>query len=297
MGKNSVLIIGSIALDTIETPAGGRDNVIGGSTTYAMVAASRVAPVSIVGIVGSDFPDEGWELYRQYGADLTDLQTVVGSTFRWGGRYHQNWDDRDTIFTNLGVFENFTPRLHPDNRQHSHVLLANIHPSIQLSIIDQTSRSEMVVVDTMNLWIETELSSLKVVLSRSQVLLINETEAMMLAGSKSISDSVPELLDMGPDIVVVKRGSQGALAFRGDTTIEIGSYPVEKVIDPTGAGDSFGGGFTAALANGEPLEEALVEGSALASLCVEGFGTESLIASEAAEVEGRKDFLRQTLKS
>jgi sugar/nucleoside kinase (ribokinase family) len=297
MSGNSILIVGSIALDTIETQEARRQNVIGGSTTYAMVAAARSSSVSVVGVVGTDFPPEGWALYHRFGENLEDLKTLPGPTFRWGGRYHENWDERDTIFTELGVFENFTPELSLSNKNCSHVFLANIHPLLQRSVLDQMPDVKQVVVDTMNLWINTELSGLKTVLSRSHTLLINESEALMLGGAGNISDAVSVLQEMGPDTVVVKRGSQGAVAFRGGDRISIGAYPVKKVIDPTGAGDTFGGGFVAAQVMGQSLEEALVEGSALASLCVEGFGVEALTRASNGEIEVRKEFLRRTLKS
>ncbi len=297
MGVKSVLIVGSIALDTIETQATRREDVIGGSTTYAMVGAARSSSVSVVGVVGTDFPPEGWALYHRFGENLEDLKTLPGSTFRWGGRYHENWNERDTIFTELGVFEKFTPELSSFNRIHSHVFLANIHPLLQLSVLDQLPAVKQVVVDTMNLWIKTELNGLKAVLSRSHILLINESEALMLGEAENIQEAVSALQALGPDTVVVKRGSQGALAFQGGNRISIEAYPVKKVVDPTGAGDTFGGGFVAAQVMGKSLEEALVEGSALASLCIEGFGVEALTRASRGEIETRKEFLRGTLKS
>ena len=170
MSHNSILIVGSIALDTIETPVEKRSNVLGGSTTYSLVASGRQSEVSIVGIVGNDFPSEGHSIYKSYASDLSDLKIAEGRTFRWGGRYYENWDDRDTLFTDLGVFSDFRPVLTESNKNRSHILLANIHPELQQSVIQQNQNpNAIVVIDTMNLWIETTLPSLEKVLSASRL--------------------------------------------------------------------------------------------------------------------------------
>ncbi len=298
MTNHSVLIVGSIALDLIETPFGRKENVIGGSTTYGLIAASSTAPVSVVGVIGKDFPKEGHELYQSHAKNLNDLKIVEGNTFRWGGRYHENWDDRDTLYTKLGVFADFNPQLSSENQKCSHIFLANIHPDLQQSVIDQNQNDEaMIVVDTMNLWIDIALEGLKKVLSHSQVLLINESEAAMLTGLDSISPCARALQDMGPNTVVIKKGSRGAELFSGMDKITIGAYPVDQVIDPTGAGDTFGGGFIAGLASGKSMVDALVEGSALASLCVEGFGTDKILAASGEEIAKRMAYLKGTVNS
>jgi len=298
MTNKSVLIVGSIALDLIETPGGRRENVIGGSTTYGLIAASRTATTSVVGVIGNDFPKDGHDLYDQYANNLEDLQIVEGETFRWGGRYHENWDDRDTLYTELGVFADFNPRLSTSNQNCSHIFLANIHPDLQQSVIDQNqNNAAVIVVDTMNLWIEIALDGLKKVLSNSHVLLINESEAAMLTGLDSISSCAKTLQDMGPQTVVIKKGSQGAELYSGTDKITIGAYPVDLVIDPTGAGDTFGGGFIAGLTAGKSLGKALVEGSALASLCVEGFGPEKILTVSEEEIAKRIAYLKTTVIS
>ena len=181
MSRNSILIVGSIAIDTIETPFEKKSDVLGGSTTYSLVASGKKTDVSVVGIVGNDFPNEGYSLYRSYADDLSDLKTADGKTFRWGGRYHENWDDRDTLFTELGVFLDFNPILSESNKNRSHILLANIHPELQYSVILQNQNPDaVIVVDTMNLWIETTLPSLEKVISSSNILLINESESFLL---------------------------------------------------------------------------------------------------------------------
>ncbi len=297
MCDQSILIVGSIALDTIETPKGSRENLLGGSTTYATIAAGRTAPVHVVGVVGNDFPPEGHAIYRRFAADLTDLKVVEGKTFRWGGRYKGNMDERDTLFTDLGVFADFDPQLSEQNRIVPWVFLANIHPGLQLSVIGQNDRQQKVVIDTMNLWIETTRKELSAVLKKADVLLINEEEAQLLTGTVSEIDAANNLRELGPETVVIKRGSRGAILFGNKGSLSVGVYPVKEVVDPTGAGDTFGGGFIAELARNGSFSEALVAGSALASVCVEGFGVERLLRVTDEEIEERKAFLRSTVNA
>ncbi len=292
-----ILIVGSIALDTIETSFGRRENIVGGSTTYATVAAGKSAPVHVVGIIGTDFPATGQAIYDQFASDLTDLKVRDGATFRWGGRYHSNGDDRTTLFTELGVFGDFNPQLSSINKSISLVFLANIHPQLQLSVIKQSQPGALIVTDTMNLWIDTTPGELAEVIKRTNVLLINETEAQALGATGDLDQAARRLLDMGPRIVVIKQGSQGAALYEDNNRITIGVFPVRKVIDPTGAGDTFGGGFVAALAGSSDYQEALVNGTALASFCVEGFGIESLVEAQPADIEQRKELLQSTVKA
>ncbi len=260
MKNNSVLIVGSIALDLIETPYDRKENVIGGSTTYALIAASNRAPVSVVGVIGDDFPKKGMALYEKYAHNLNDLKIVSGKTFQWGGKYHENWDDRDTLYTELGVFESFNPILSSSNQNRSHIFLANIHPDLQQSVIDQSNNPDaLIVVDTMNLWINTALDGLKNVLSNSHILLINESEATLLTGQNTIASCARALQDEGPQTVVIKKGSRGAVLFSEKVQITIDAYPIKQVLDPTGAGDTFGGGFISCLANDGTMDEALIE--------------------------------------
>ncbi len=296
MNSQPVLIVGSIALDTIESPAGRRDNLIGGSATYATVAAGRSVPVHVVGVVGTDFPVEGRSLFQHYARNLTDLINVEGETFRWGGRYHASWDDRDTLFTELGVFETFEPRLSTVNRKVPIQFLANIHPRLQLAVLNQSEDVQWVVVDTMNLWINTTPKELRQVLKRSHVLLINESELWELTGETQWEPALSAIRELGPRVVVIKQGSKGAFLMTDHQTFHIGAYPVATVVDPTGAGDTFGGGFVAALARGESWDQALVRGSALASACVEGFGVEALLSCSERELRRRVAYLQATLK-
>ena len=298
MSHNSILIVGSIALDTIETPVEKRSNVLGGSTTYSLVASGRQSEVSIVGIVGNDFPSDGHSLYQSYASDLSDLKIAKGGTFRWGGRYHENWDDRDTLFTDLGVFSDFRPVLTESNKNRSHILLANIHPELQRSVIQQNQNPDaIIVIDTMNLWIETTLSSLEKVLSDSNILLINESEAFLLTNENDINNSARSLLKMGPEIVVIKKGSRGAELFSLTEHIAVDAFPVTNVVDPTGAGDVFAGAFVASLANEDSKETALLYASASASISIESFGIEKLQSASNNEIKDRINFLNKTLKS
>ncbi len=287
----TILIIGSIALDTIENNRGKREDLIGGSTTYATVAAGRSVPVNVVGVIGNDFPDEGLKIYQRYANSLVDLECKEGNTFRWGGRYGENMDSRETLFTDLGVFSDFSPRLSTVNKNVSNVFLANIHPSLQLSVINQMAGKPLIVTDTMNLWIETTKNELLKVLKKSDILLINESEAELISGTNNIDRSAVQLQGLGPSTVVIKKGSSGAVLFHGEEKVSIGAYPVKDVIDTTGAGDTFGGGFVSALASGGTFRDALIKGSALASICVEGFGVESLLEVSLEEIKKREKFL------
>ena len=298
MSHNSILIVGSIAMDTIETPVEKRSNILGGSTTYSLVASGRQSEVSIVGIVGNDFPSEGHSLYKSYASDLSDLKIAEGKTFQWGGRYHENWDDRDTLFTELGVFSDFRPVLTESNKNRSHILLANIHPELQQSVIQQNQNpNAIVVIDTMNLWIETTLPSLEKVLSASNFLLINESEAFLLTNENNINNAASSLLKMGPEVVVIKKGSRGAELFSLTEHIAVDAFPVTNVVDPTGAGDVFAGAFVASLANEDSKETALLYASASASISIESFGIEKLQSASNNEIKDRINFLNKTLKS
>ena len=298
MSHNSILIVGSIAIDTIETPFEKQSNVLGGSTTYSLVASGKSSDISVVGIVGDDFPAEARALYDSYANDLSDLKTGDGNTFQWGGKYHANWDDRDTLFTELGVFMDFNPVLSESNKNRSHILLANIHPELQYSVISQNQNSDaVIVVDTMNLWIETTLPILEKVLLSSNILLINESESFQLTNENNIKNAAKSLLKMGPEIVVIKKGSRGAELFSLKEHIEVGAYPVKNVVDPTGAGDAFAGAFTASIAREESNEIALLQASASASISIESFGIEKLHNATSQEINERVNFLRSTLKS
>ncbi len=296
MKSDSILIVGSIAIDTIEIGNERYEYLLGGSTTYATIAAGKYSDVNIVGIIGDDFPQYGHDIYNKYANNLLDLKVEQGKTFSWGGRYHDNFDDRDTLFTELGVFGNFNPKLSAINKNQPFVFLANIHPSLQNSVIDQCQANPTIIIDTMNLWIDTTHSELLNVLSKSDILLINESEAEMLTECSNLDDAAKTLIGLGPPIVVIKQGSKGAALYNNmDEKIAIGVYPIDKVIDPTGAGDTFGGGFISALAQGETYKDAMVLGSALASICVQGVGIEALEKATITDIENRQNYLQDTV--
>ena len=281
------LILGSVALDTIETKYGKAENLLGGSATYATIAAGLYGDAIPVGIVGDDFPKDGLDIFEKFSKNLKDLDQQPGGTFKWGGKYHENGDDRDTLFTDLGVFENFNPSIHTSNKNASWLFLANIHPSLQLSVLEQCTNAPLVVTDTMNLWIDSTPEELKKIISKTNILLINESELHLLTKEQNVDKSIKEVLSMGPEKVIVKFGSKGAKCFSENENIAVGVYPVRKVIDPTGAGDVFGGGFISGLVDGLSIKEAMLRGSALASFCIEDFGVKKLLNLSVNEVDNR----------
>ena len=281
------LILGSVALDTIETKYGKAENLLGGSATYATIAAGLYGDAIPVGIVGDDFPKDGLDIFEKFSKNLKDLDQQPGGTFKWGGKYHENGDDRDTLFTDLGVFENFNPSIHTSNKNASWLFLANIHPSLQLSVLEQCTNAPLVVTDTMNLWIDSTSEELKKIISKTNILLINESELHLLTKEQNVDKSIKEVLSMGPEKVIVKFGSKGAKCFSENENIAVGVYPVRKVIDPTGAGDVFGGGFISGLVDGLSVKEAMLRGSALASFCIEDFGVKKLLNVSVNEVDNR----------
>ena len=284
---DKILILGSIALDTIETKYGKAENLLGGSATYATIASGLFGDAIPVGIVGNDFPQNGFKIFENFSENIDDIEKKEGGTFKWGGKYHDNGDDRDTLFTDLGVFESFNPIIHDNNKNASWLFLANIHPSLQLSVLDQCDNNPTVITDTMNLWIDTTPDELNKIISKTNILLINESELSLLTKSKDIEESSKKILSMGPDKIIVKLGSKGARYISKTEDISVGVYPVQHVYDPTGAGDVFGGGFVSGLADGLAPLDAMLRGSALASFCIEDFGVKKLLDIKIEDVEER----------
>jgi len=297
MSNDNTLIVGSIGLDTIETISDRKESILGGSATYATIAAGKSAAVHLVGIIGDDFPPSGIKIFEEVTVDLSNLDQKKGKTFSWGGRYTKDWDNRETLFTELGVFKEFDPILTKQNKDVPVVFLANIHPALQLSVVDQCTKRKHVIIDTMNLWIDTEREKLKKVISNCDVLLINEFEAEQFTRRKNHDDQGTVLQALGPQNIIIKCGSKGAKLYSGHHLDTIGVFPVKKVVDPTGAGDSFGGGIASSLANGDTMIESIINGSALASLTIEGFGIDTLYNASIDEIEKRKEHLRTTLNS
>lgn len=301
----SVLVVGSVALDYLETPFGIREKAFGGSATFISLAASTTCPeVRFVGIVGDDFPQEHVETLQSHGICLDGLERAPGTTFSWGGRYHEDMNHRDTLYTELGVFEHFDPKIPAHWTSSEFVMLGNIHPSLQLRVLDQITNPTLVVCDTMNLWITISLEELKQTIARVDVLILNDQEAAMLTGKSNVHAAGRMLRTMGPRIVVIKKGEHGAVLYTDEGLFQVPAYPLEGILDPTGAGDTFAGGFIGWLAktgdiSADNLRRALVHGTTLASFCVEQFGIDGIRALTEDEIAARSrtllDMTRFTL--
>ena len=277
----AILVVGSVAFDSIKTPFGQADDVVGGAATYFSIAASQFTDVNLVGVVGEDFTEEHRSIFSGRRIDLSGLQTSEGKTFRWGGDYSFDLNDRQTLFTDLNVFESFSPTLPPEFRHPDIVFLANIHPSLQMNVLDQVDSKRLVALDTMNFWIEGTPNELREVLRRVDILLINDAEARQISGEFSLVRAANVINEMGPQTVVIKRGEYGVLLHNDKEFFAAPGYPLESVFDPTGAGDTFAGGFLGYLAqranfDDTALRQAIIFGSTLGSFCVEAFGTRRL---------------------
>ena len=294
MTARPILAVGSIALDTIETPQGQRQEILGGSATFFAVASSLFAPVRLVGVVGSDYPEEGWRLFRERGVDVSGVQQIAGSTFRWGGRYSRDLSGRETLFTHLGVFEDFQALVSDKNRLTEIIYLGNIQPSLQLAVCEHMTAARRIISDTMNLWIDMNREELEAVLGKTHIFLINDEEAAQLTGHDDLESAARWLLKAGPSTVVIKLGHRGAFLATDGTHKHIPVYPHARLVDPTGAGDSFAGGFIGHIANHDEshLEEAVIRGTATASFTVEGFGLEGLLRATPEGVEHRMETIR-----
>ena len=275
-----ILVVGSAALDTLKTPFGDAEDALGGSSFYFSTAASLLAPVRLVAVVGSDFPFDKIEFLKQRNVDTEGLETAEGSTFRWGGRYYRDPNKRDTLFTRLGVFEAFDPKIPDHFKKTPLVFLGNIHPSLQLKVLDQIENPELVVLDTMNFWIQGTPDELEEAIKRTDVLIVNDEEAFELTEEHSLIDAAENLMKRGPKTVVVKKGQHGAVLFREDGDVFFApAFPLRLVKDATGAGDTFAGGFIGYLAShdlNDPMvwRRAIVHGSVVASFVVEDFSME-----------------------
>lgn len=287
-----VLVVGSVAFDSIETPFGIAGRVVGGAATYFAVAAAHFTDVRMVAVVGEDFTDEQMGIFRGRRIDLTGLQQVPGETFRWKGKYSEDLNDRESIYTFLNVFEEFQPNLPPVYRTSPFVFLGNIHPRLQLEVLDQVESPEFVVADTMNYWIEKTPEELRQVLTRVDALVINDAEARQLSKESNLVKAVQKLQAMGPRLLIIKRGEHGVLMFGPDGFFAVPGLPLNNVRDPTGAGDTFGGGLLGYLAecsvvNHDTLTRAVIAGSTMASFSVEAFGLERLLCVTSDEIQHR----------
>jgi len=284
----SILVVGSVAYDTVETPRERRERQLGGSASYFAVAAMGRVPVRCVGVVGDDFRQEDLDMLAERGADVTGIVREPGASFHWSGRYHDDMIERDTLATELGVFEHFQPVIPAGWEDSDYLFLANIHPSLQLQVLEAMASPRLVALDTMNLWIDIALADLKAVLARVDVLLVNDGEARQLTGRRSLAHAAAAISELGPKRVIIKKGEHGALYFGPEGVLAVPAMILDDVVDPTGAGDCFAGGFMAAVATAgvdrnaqdATFREAMIEGTVTASFCPEGFSTEGLLAAD-----------------
>jgi sugar/nucleoside kinase (ribokinase family) len=294
----SVLIVGSTALDSIKTPKSENSRLLGGSASHAAIAASFFAPVRLVGVVGQDFPKPYLRLYRKHKIDLEGLQIAPGKTFHWSGEYEVNMNNRRTLETELGVFETFTPHLPASYQKSEFVLLANIAPGLQHHVLNQMRRPKLVVADTMDLWLNIALPELLKLLPRLDGFVLNESEARQLTQEDNLFVAAKKIRKMGPKFVIIKKGEHGAFLSSRQGLFLSPAYPLEKVVDPTGAGDSFVGGMMGYLAGTKGtvesnLRRAMVYGSVAASYCCEGFGVAATTRATRAGIEKRWQTLEE----
>ena len=296
----SVLIVGSTALDSIKTPKAENPRLLGGSASHAAVAASFFGPVNLVGVVGDDFPRNYLQLYRRHGIDLQGLQILPGKTFHWSGEYEENMNNRRTLLTELGVFETFTPNLPATYRKAPYVLLANIAQSLQHHVLDQMQRPKFVAADTMDLWLNIALPDLLKLLKRLDLFVLNDSEAHQLTGGDNVIAAFKKIHRLGPKYVIVKKGCHGSILSGPRGLFLCPAYPLGKVVDPTGAGDSFVGGMMGYLAAaGGSIEthirRAMIYGSVAASFCCEGFGLVRTTKITRAKIDQRvKELVKLT---
>jgi sugar/nucleoside kinase (ribokinase family) len=296
----SLLVVGSIAFDSIETPNGAVDDALGGSATFFSYAASFFTTPRLVGVVGEDFPDEHRRLLQDRRIDTSGLVTQAGRTFRWKGRYHQDMNTRDTLEVHLNVLGTFKPELPPSFRDSTHVFLANSSPALQAQVLSQVQRPKLVLADTMDLYINTERADLLALLPRIDGLLLNDSEAQLLTGEDNLVRAGEAVRKLGPKFVILKKGEHGAMLFSADGIFVVPAFPTPDVVDPTGAGDSFAGGIMGYLESDHSpppgrLRRAMAYGTVVASRAVEGFGLDGLKRTRREEIDRRLEQYRAML--
>ena len=294
----SLLVVGSVALDSVETPFGKADNVLGGSGTFFSAAASLLAPVQLVGVVGRDYPFEQLEALATRGVDLAGVERADGLSFRWRGRYRHDLNSAETLETHLGVFSHFSPKIPAQFRSAPYVFLANIDPRLQLDVLRQVDRPRLVACDTMNFWIESRRPDLVELLRHVDLITLNDGEARQLTDEFNLVKAARWILARGPKHVIIKKGEHGAFMFTTDSVFFAPAYPLEEVFDPTGAGDSFAGGFMGYLARTNDLGEAnlrraMIYGSALGSFAVERFSVQRLLELTPRDIAARVSEFRK----
>lgn len=289
-----LLIVGSVAFDAVETNYGKTGKILGGAGTYIGLSANHFGiDSSIVSVVGDDFPEEYLNIFKDRNINIDGLEIVKGGkTFFWSGKYHDDMIGRDTLETQLNVMEDFEPKVPEAYKNAEVVMLGNLHPQVQISVLEQVNNPKLVVLDTMNFWMDNALDDLKKVIAKVDAVTINDEEARQLSGEHSLVKANRKIQEMGPTTVVIKKGEHGALLFHKEKMFFAPALPLEEVFDPTGAGDTFAGGFTGYLANKDKyhfkyMKKAVIYASNLASFCVEKFGTERLLELENKEVKSR----------
>ena len=292
---SKLVIVGTVAFDAIETPFGKTDKILGGAGTFISLAASNFnVDSSVVSIVGGDFPQEYLDLLSDRNIDVSGIEIVKdGKTFFWSGKYHNDMNSRDTLVTELNVLEHFNPVVPEDYKDAEVVMLGNLHPAVQMGVLNQMNKKpKLVVLDTMNFWMDCALEDLHNTIKHVDVITINDEEARQLTGEYSLVVAARKIHEMGPKYVVIKKGEHGALLFHDDNIFYAPALPLEEVFDPTGAGDTFAGGFTGFLAKTEDysfenMKKAIIYGSTLASFCVEKFGTERMVNLKDEDIQKR----------
>ncbi len=293
----SILVVGSVALDSVRTPFKEVKDVLGGSASYFAYAASYFGEVHLVAAVGRDFPQQYMNLFNKKGIDITGLKKKEGKTFRWSGVYKKDINQRETLSVDLGVLEDFCPELSDKHRKSDYVFLANIDPELQLHVLNQIENPKLVVCDTMDIWIENKKSELLEVFKRADVVLLNDIEARQLTKKTNLEKAANKILKLGAKYVVIKKGEHGVMFFSKDTCFSLPAYPVRNALDPTGAGDSFGGGFLGYVSKKndtscDAIRNALIYGTVIASFTVEDFSLSRLITLKEHEIKRRIDEFR-----
>lgn len=294
----SLLVVGSVALDSVETPFGKATDVLGGSGTFFSAAAAHFCPVQLVGVIGDDYPLHKLEFLRERGVDLSGLEQAQGESFRWAGVYHYDLNSRDTLETRLGVFADFKPKIPESFRGAEWVFLGNIDPVLQCEVLDQVRSPRLVACDTMNYWISSKRDALLELLGRVDLLLVNDSEARELSGEPNLLKAARWIQERGPELVIVKKGEHGAILYTRDTIFFAPGYPLEDVFDPTGAGDAFAGGFMGYLGRSgavtpESIRRAVIYGSAMGAFAVERFSVDRFRDLTHDEIEERVREFRQ----
>ena len=286
--SKEILAVGSIAFDTIHTPNGSREKILGGSSTYFSIASSLYSQISLIGVVGNDFNDKNWELFNNYKINMDSVEVANGETFNWGGKYNNDYSRRDTLFTNLGVFENFKPVV--KTKYNNPILyLGNIQPALQFDVINKINNPSLIAADSMNLWIDLFPKDVTKLIKNVNIFLLNDEEAIQLTGMNDLEKISDIFLSYGPKIVIIKKGSEGSLLAYGNNKINVSVVPNTKVVDPTGAGDSFAGGVLGYIAKYglDNPAQAVAHGTAIASYTVSGFGIEKLCTISANDLKNK----------